>query len=102
MSVAEILFWLIIIFLVWQVTIRAVPRIHPFPAPAFIGKFLDSDVLRRIQPPGKVLTRSRIKKGMTVLEIGCGSCCYMPFTVKTTGQKGKVVRLDIQREMLDQ
>lgn len=102
MTIAEILFWLIVILIVWQVVIRIVRKLWHFPAPAFIGRFLDSDYRRRLQPPDLMLTRSGIRDGMNVLELGCGSCCFTPFAVRRTGPAGRVIGFDIQEEMLAQ
>ena len=102
MWVIEILFWIIVIFLIWQIVIRVGRKVWHFPAPSFIGGFLDSDFRRWIQPPDLLLSRSGIEPGMTVLEVGCGSCCFTPFAVRMGGSEGKVIGFDIQKEMLDQ
>lgn len=98
----EILFWLIILIIIWQIVIRVGRKIWHFPAPSFIGRFLDSNLRRWLQPPDLILSRSGIEPGMTVLEVGCGSCCFTPFVVKKVGPEGKVIGFDIQREMLAQ
>ena len=72
------------------------------PAPAFIGRFLDSNYRRRIQRPEKIIERSGIKEGMDVLEIGCGSGAFTTFVARAVGNKSKVSALDIQQNMLDQ
>ncbi|WP_421909196.1 class I SAM-dependent methyltransferase [Methanolacinia petrolearia] len=102
MSVTEIFFWIIVIILIWQIVIRIGRKVWHFPAPSFIGGFLDSDFRRWIQPPDLLLSRSGIEPGMTVLEVGCGSCCFTPFAVKMAGPEGKVIGFYIQKEMLDQ
>ena len=53
-----------------------------------------------MQPTKRVLQRSGIKKGMTVLEIGCGNGAYIPTAARMVGPKGTVHALDIQPEML--
>jgi len=53
--------------------LRIIRKLYHFPAPAFIGRFLDSNVRRWLQPPDKIIERSGIKPGMTVLDLGCGS-----------------------------
>jgi len=85
-----------------QVVFRIVRKWAYFPAPAFIGRGLDSDFRRRLQPPDKLVQRSGIKDGMHVLEIGCGSGAYTTFVARAVGGDGKVYALDIQPEMLQQ
>jgi ubiquinone/menaquinone biosynthesis C-methylase UbiE len=86
----------------YQLIIRIARKLVHFPAPAFIGRFLDSDHRRRIQRPDKIIERSGIKKEMKLLEIGCGSGAYTTFIARAVGKKGKVFALDIQQKMLDQ
>ena len=88
--------------MLWQIIIRIIKKLYPVPAPAFIGRFLDSNLRRKIQPPNKLICRSGIKEGMQVLEIGCGSGAFTPFVARTVGEKGKVYALDIQPKMLKQ
>lgn len=88
--------------LLWQVLIRIVRRLHHFPAPSFIGRFLDSRYRRWLQPPDKVISRSGIREGMTVLELGCGSGAFTTFAVRAVGGEGRLYALDIQRDMLKQ
>jgi len=45
-----------------------VGRISPFPFPYFMGKYLDSNYRRAVQPPDKLISRSGIKEGMSTLE----------------------------------
>lgn len=81
---------------------RVVRKLWHFPAPAFIGRGLDSNFRRSVQPPAKLISRSGIEPGMKVLEVGCGSGAYTTFVARAVGPKGKVYALDIQRKMLDQ
>lgn len=85
-----------------QIVIRLGRKLFHFPAPAFFGPLLDSDFRRRMQPPDKLIQRSGIKKGMRVLEIGCGSGAFTTFVARAVGAKGKVYALDIQEKMLEQ
>jgi ubiquinone/menaquinone biosynthesis C-methylase UbiE len=70
--------------------------------PPFVGYFLDSNSRRKMQPPDEVIKRSGIKRGMTILEIGCGSGAYTTFIARAVGDKGIVHALDIQPKMLQQ
>lgn len=90
------------VFLVWQGVIRLFRKRFHFPAPAFIGRFLDSDIRRKFQPPDKLIERSGIKRGMRVLEVGCGSGAFVTFVARVVGKTGKVYALDIQPAMLRQ
>ena len=90
------------LLLLHQVVARIVRKLVHFPAPAFIGRGLDSNFRRRLQPPDKIIQRSGIRKGMRVLEVGCGSGAYTTFVARAVGEEGKVYALDIQPEMLKQ
>jgi ubiquinone/menaquinone biosynthesis C-methylase UbiE len=101
-SIITIFLVILGIFVLWQVFIRIIRRFFDFPAPAFIGRFLDSDYRRKMQSPDKLIIRSGIKEGMTVLELGCGSGAFTTFVARAVGDQGKVFALDIQPEMLEQ
>jgi len=96
------IFKLILFFLVYQVFLRLLRRVYDFPAPAFIGRFLDSDLRRKMQPPETVIERSGIKPGMKVLEAGCGSGAFTTAVARAVGDGGEVHALDIQPGMLEQ
>jgi len=88
--------------ILWLSLAKLVRKMFRFPAPAFIGRLLDSGYRRKIQPPSQLIERSGIKKGMRVLDLGCGSGAFTPFIARVVGQKGKVYALDIQADMLRQ
>jgi len=88
--------------LLWLALVRVFRKLYHFPAPAFIGRFLDSRYRRWVQPPGKIIERSRIKQGMTVIDLGCGSGAFTPFVARVVGEHGKVYAVDIQLAMLQQ
>jgi len=88
--------------ILWISLAKAVRKLFRFPAPAFIGRLLDSGYRRRIQPPEQLIQCSGIKKGMHVLDLGCGSGAFTPFIARVVGQKGRVYALDIQADMLKQ
>ena len=88
--------------ILWITLAKVVRKIWHFPAPAFIGRLLDSGYRRRIQPPSQLIERSGVKKGMQILDLGCGSGAFTPFIARTVGDKGKVYALDIQADMLKQ
>lgn len=101
-SIITILLIIAVVFVLWQIFIRVLRRYFNFPAPAFIGNFLDSDFRRKMQPPNKIISRSGIKEGMRILEVGCGSGAFTTFVARAVGDKGEVFALDIQPEMLKQ
>ncbi len=88
--------------IVYQILIRIIRRIFHFPAPAFIGIFLDSDRRRVLQPAEDFIQVAGITAGMRVLEIGCGSGAFTTFVARAVGPTGRVEALDIQPAMLAQ
>lgn len=98
------IFLIIIIglFVSYFIFLRIIRKFIHSPAPAFMGRILDSNLRRKIQSPEKVIQRSGIQKGMQVLEVGCGSGALTTFVARAVGKKGNVYALDIQPEMLQQ
>ena len=86
----------------YQLVLRLVRKRFHFPVPPVVGRFLDSDLRRWMQPPGPVMERSGIRRGMRVLEIGCGSGGYTTYAARAVGESGEVCALDIQTAMLEQ
>jgi ubiquinone/menaquinone biosynthesis C-methylase UbiE len=66
----------------------------------FNDYFLDSKYRRMGQPPQRVISRSGIKIGMTVLEVGCGSGTYTIPVSQTVGKLGAVFAVDIKPKVL--
>ena len=85
---------------IYQFVLRLGRRYWKFPAPAFIGRFLDSKQRKIMQPPEKIISRSGIINEMTVLEIGCGSCAFTTDVARVVGNEGIVCALDIEIKML--
>jgi len=90
------------IFVFYQLIVRLARRYWKFPAPSFIGKFLDSKQRKVMQPSEKIISRSGIDRGMTVLEIGCGSGAFTTDVARAIGNKGILSALDIEIKMLKQ
>jgi ubiquinone/menaquinone biosynthesis C-methylase UbiE len=86
----------------WVTLAKLIRKLHPFPAPAFIGRLLDSGYRRKIQPSEQLIERAGIRKGIDVLDLGCGSGAFTPSIARVVGGKGKVYALDIQADMLKQ
>lgn len=86
----------------YLVLLRIIRRFHRLPAPAFIGRFLDSNLRRWVQSPDKLIERSGIKPGMTVIDLGCGSGAFTTAVARVVGEQGRVYAVDIQPAMLQQ
>jgi ubiquinone/menaquinone biosynthesis C-methylase UbiE len=82
--------------------LRLVRKSTNFPAPAVIGRALDSDFRRFFQPSRTIVERSGIAPGMTVMELGCGSGAYTTYMARAVGEQGKLYAVDIQPAMLRQ
>lgn len=98
----RIVLYVLAAFIIYQILIRLIRKVFHFPAPAFIGRFLDSNIRRAMQPQAALIRRSGIQPGMRVLEIGCGSGAYTLEIARAVGATGKAVALDIQPGMLEQ
>ncbi|HWQ66906.1 MAG TPA: class I SAM-dependent methyltransferase [Methanospirillum sp.] len=61
---------------------------------------LDNLFRRFLQNPQKILGKF-IRPGMTVLDIGCGPGFFTLPMAKMVGPGGKVIGIDVQKEMLD-
>jgi len=86
----------------YLVLLRIIRRFHRLPAPAFIGRLLDSNLRRWVQSPDKLIERSGIKPGMTVIDLGCGSGAFTTSVARVVGEQGRVYAVDIQPAMLQQ
>ncbi|MFC2002596.1 class I SAM-dependent methyltransferase [Chloroflexota bacterium] len=102
MTALKIILIILVAFLLYQVLARIFRKLYHSPAPAFIGRFLDSDLRRWLQPPDKMVERGGIKQGMTVIDLGCGSGAFTTFVARVVGEQGKVYAVDIQPAMLKQ
>ena len=99
-TLAYVLLGLIAFNIIYLLLARLVRRFAKFPAPAFIGKFLDSDFRRKLQPPQKIIADGKITAGSTVLEVGCGSGAFTVAAARAIGNTGKLYALDIGEDML--
>jgi len=53
------------------------------------------------EDPAKLLAALEIKEGMTIADIGAGSGYHVFRMAPLVGEKGKILAVDIQKEMLD-
>jgi ubiquinone/menaquinone biosynthesis C-methylase UbiE len=60
---------------------------------------LDNRIRRLIQNPYKIVGKY-VKEGQTVLDLGCGPGMFSLAMAEMVGEKGRVISVDIQEEML--
>jgi len=61
--------------------------------------FLDNFVRRLIQNPKRIIGEY-IQKGDTIIDLGCGPGYFSIDMAELTGETGKVIAVDLQKEML--
>jgi ubiquinone/menaquinone biosynthesis C-methylase UbiE len=86
----------------WLICARITHKLHPRPAPPWMGRFLDSGLRHWLQSPQTTIARSGIRRGLKVLELGCGSGAFTTAASRATGESGVVYAVDLQRGMLRQ
>ena len=69
--------------------------------PVWIGYLLASPVRRLFQNPDSILG-PHLKKGMTVMDVGCAMGFFSLPAAKMVGESGRVYCVDCQEEMLQQ
>ncbi len=67
--------------------------------PVWIGYLLASPIRKLFQNPDKILS-PHITENMTVLDVGCAMGFFSLPAARMVGQNGKVICLDIQKEMI--
>jgi ubiquinone/menaquinone biosynthesis C-methylase UbiE len=72
----------------------------PYVCPAEFAGSLDNSFRRWLHNPQKIL-KPYIKKGMSVLDLGCGPGVFTIEIAKLAGESGKVVAADLQAGMLE-
>lgn len=68
--------------------------------PAEIGGILDIPWRKFLHNPKKILSPF-IRKGMTVMDLGCGPGFFTRDIAEMVGDEGKVIAVDVQQGMLD-
>jgi len=67
--------------------------------PWWVAYLFDNPLRRRIHPPEEILS-TYVKKGMTVLDFGCGFGHFALGMAGLVGESGTVIAADIQAKML--
>jgi ubiquinone/menaquinone biosynthesis C-methylase UbiE len=73
---------------------------HPYVCPAELAGSLDNSLRRLVHKPRRIL-EAHIRKGMTVLDLGCGPGFFTIEMAKLVGEEGRVIAADLQQDMLD-
>ncbi len=94
-TIQAILLWIGAVAIAWIILIRIIRRFVHFPIPAFIARFLDNPMRRRLQPPAEVVGWVDIRDDMQILEIGPGSGTFTVEAARRVGENGKVFAVDI-------
>ena len=72
----------------------------PFVCPWWGGYFIDNRFRRILHKPEKILA-PYVRRGMTVLDFGCGMGFFSIAMARLVGEDGCVVAVDLQQKMLD-
>lgn len=91
---------LLTFILFFAVVLRIVRHFYQFPIPAFIARFIDNPIRRRIQPPAKIVEWMGVNQGMSLLEIGPGPGTFTFEAARQVGEDGCVYAIDIQESIL--
>jgi len=68
--------------------------------PWWFAYTFDNRLRRLVHPPPKVLGRY-VEPGMTAVDVGCGMGHFTIGLARLVGERGRVVAVDLQQEMLD-
>ena len=68
--------------------------------PPSVVRWLNSPVRKLFQNPGKIMG-TYVKPGDTVIDLGCGGGFFSVALAKMVGDNGRVIAVDLQKEMLD-
>lgn len=88
----------LIAWLAWHFASRR----HNLPCPAWLSVLVEMDnPFTKVNRANTIIQLLNIKSGMRILDIGCGPGRLTIPLAKAVGKAGKVVALDIQRNMLN-
>lgn len=68
--------------------------------PWWVAYLFDNPLRRKLHPTDKILG-PYVKRGMRVLDFGCGFGHYALGMARLTGESGRVIAVDVQQKMLD-
>jgi SAM-dependent methyltransferase len=74
---------------------------HPFKGAAEWAKVFDAPDRDAWQKPELVVASMGIAPGMTVADVGAGTGYFLPHLSRAVGEKGRVLALDIEADMVD-
>jgi len=73
---------------------------RPYVCPAEFAYSLDNVLRKLVHNPREIL-EPYIRKGMTVLDLGCGPGYFTAVLGELVGKEGRVIAADIQQKMLE-
>lgn len=76
-------------------------RYRRWPCPAWFIAGLENPYFQWVAGADKLLDRAGVRSGMRLLDAGCGPGRVTLGAARRVGSDGRVVALDLQREMLD-
>ena len=92
---------IILVFVLITVAIGLWWRYRSLACPAGLSWLLDNPYMNAVAGPESIIHRSRLQKGMRLLDVGSGPGRLALPAAKLVGETGEVVALDIQARMLD-
>ncbi len=102
MTALELVLWNLVALAALAVALRIRSLWWPSPYPPWATRFLEGGLRRRFASAEQTLRRSGLEPGMRALEIGPGGGYLSETAVPMLGEKGRLVCLDLQVEMLHQ
>lgn len=88
------------VFVAFQVLVRLLRRLFPFPVPPAVGQFLDTPAREISQPRRPTLERIGVQPGMRVLELGCGPGYFTIEAARMVGPEGRLCAVDVEPRMI--
>ena len=98
--IGNIFLYIGVALIIFLIATRIIRRYYKFPAPAYIGWFLDSRWRKKLQSPEKIIQRSGIKEGMRVMDLGCGPGTFTMDVARAIGEDGELFAVDVQYVMI--
>lgn len=91
----EILLWMLVGLVVFAAAVRVRSLLHPTAFPPWMTPLLEWG-----RDPELIMERSGLAPGERVLEVGTGAGYLTRFALERVGPGGRLVCVDLQREML--